>query len=95
MMVDLEPSLETGIAPVVDAWVGEKFASRLFAKDATLWGAAAVSEASIRLGWAQDPLAQQGLVAEVAQLRHELAASGIARVILCGMGGSSLGPEVM
>ena len=95
MIVHLEPSLESGIAPVVDAWVGQKFASRLFAKDSTLWGAAAVSEASIRLGWVEDPLAQQSLVTEVAQLRQELAASGVARVILCGMGGSSLGPEVM
>ena len=95
MTVVLEPALESGIGPLVDTWVAERFASRLFAKDATLWGAAAVSEASIRLGWVEDPLAQQGLVAEVSQLRQELVASGLARVILCGMGGSSLGPEVM
>ena len=95
MIVVVEPALESGIGPVVDNWVAARFASRLFAKDATLWGAAAVSEASIRLGWVEDPLAQQGLVAEVSQLRQELVASGLARVILCGMGGSSLGPEVM
>ncbi len=95
MIVVVEPALESGIGPVVDNWVAERFASRLFAKDATLWGAAAVSEASIRLGWVEDPLAQQALVDEVSQLRQELVASGLARVILCGMGGSSLGPEVM
>jgi len=95
VIVVLEPSLESGVGPVVDAWVAERFASRLFAKDATLWGSAAASEASIRLGWVDDPLAQQGLAGEVSELRQELVASGVSRVILCGMGGSSLGPEVM
>ncbi len=95
MIVALEPSLESGIGAVVNAGVAQQFASRLFAKDATLWGQAAVSEASIRLGWVEDPLALQGLVAEISELRGALASEGVSRVILCGMGGSSLGPEVM
>ncbi len=95
MIVTLEPSLESGIGAVVDGGVTQKFASRLFAKDATLWGPVAISEASIRLGWVEDPLAQLGLVGEISELRKVLASEGVSRVILCGMGGSSLGPEVM
>jgi hypothetical protein len=35
------------------------------------------------------------LVGEVERLRAELAAEGVDRVVLCGMGGSSLAPEVI
>ena len=35
------------------------------------------------------------MVAEVATLREELAARGLDHVVLCGMGGSSLAPEVI
>lgn len=72
-----------------------KFASRLFAKDATLWGAEAQDESSRRLGWTNAAEVSQPLVAEVIQLRDELRASGVDRIVLCGMGGSSLAPEVM
>lgn len=95
MIVALEPGLEAAVGPVVSAWVSIHFASRLFAKDPTLWGADAIAEATIRLGWLDDPHDQRGLVAEIAELREELSRSGVKRVILCGMGGSSLGPEVM
>ncbi len=95
MIVSLEPELESAVGPVVSRWVEEQFASRLFAKDPTLWGAKAVDEATIRLGWLDDPLTQRGVVAEISELRQQLSAAGVSRVILCGMGGSSLGPEVM
>ncbi len=35
----------------VHALVDERVASRLAARDATLWGAQAEEEASVRLGW--------------------------------------------
>jgi glucose-6-phosphate isomerase len=95
VIVALEPSLEQGIGSVLDTAVAERFASRLFAKDPTLWGQAALNEASIRLGWVDDPQAQRALVSEISDLREALIAEGASRVILCGMGGSSLGPEVM
>jgi glucose-6-phosphate isomerase len=71
------------------------FISALLRQDPTLWGPEAEDEASIRLGWTSSPDVRRGLGAELAQLREELAAGGIVRVVLCGMGGSSLGPEVM
>jgi glucose-6-phosphate isomerase len=70
-------------------------AARLVAKDATLWGPEAESEAGIRLGWLDLPATSRELVSGLAELRAELAGEGLDRVVLCGMGGSSLAPEVI
>ncbi len=75
--------------------IEQRVASRIAAQDATLWGPDAESEASIRLSWTQLPEASRPLVAEIAELREQLAAKGLDRVVLCGMGGSSLAPEVI
>jgi len=74
---------------------GTDFASRLFAQDATLWGPAAESEASNRLAWTDLPVSSRPLVDIVAALRAGFRERGLTRVVLCGMGGSSLAPEVI
>jgi glucose-6-phosphate isomerase len=70
-------------------------AARLVRKDATLWGPEAESEAAVRLGWLELPTSSRKLVAALAELKAELADEGLDRVVLCGMGGSSLAPEVV
>lgn len=75
--------------------VEDQIASKLAAKDATLWGPDAESEASIRLGWVDLPRTSRPLLAEIDALRAQLWSEGIDRVVLCGMGGSSLAPEVI
>ena len=70
-------------------------AARLLRKDASLWGPEAEEEASVRLGWLDLPSSSQELVDRLARLRAELTAEGLDRVVLCGMGGSSLAPEVI
>jgi glucose-6-phosphate isomerase len=75
--------------------VADHFASKLFAKDPTLWGADAEAEASIRLSWVSLGRTSRPLLGEVAALREHLAEQGIDHVVLCGMGGSSLAPEVI
>ncbi len=67
----------------------------LVAKDATLWGPEASAEAALRLGWLDAVETGRALVPEVLALREELTAEGVDRVVLCGMGGSSLAPEVI
>ncbi|HEX6871966.1 MAG TPA: glucose-6-phosphate isomerase [Micromonosporaceae bacterium] len=62
-------------------------------KDATLWGPEAVSEAEIRLGWLDTFRRSRDLLPQLAALREEL--SGLDHVVLAGMGGSSLAPEVI
>jgi glucose-6-phosphate isomerase len=64
-------------------------------QDATLWGPQAESEASIRLSWVGLGETSRPLLDRIAALRAELAAEGVDRVVLCGMGGSSLAPEVI
>ena len=86
---------EAAYAEAVTRLVGDRFASRLAARDATLWGPAAEDEASKRLGWVGLASSSRPLVGEIEALRTELAGRGLSRVVLCGMGGSSLAPEVI
>lgn len=95
MLLRIAGALQPSLGRVVEEGVGSHFSSRLFSKDTTLWGSDAEPEASIRLGWVDDPLAQVPLAESIDALRAEMGAQGVTRVILCGMGGSSLAPEVM
>ena len=98
-----DAGLEVGVAGAAadavrthaPALTSDAVASRLAAQDATLWGPDAEDEASKRLGWTSLPTASRPLVARVAALREELLAEGVDHVVLCGMGGSSLAPEVI
>lgn len=83
------------IEDVVPRLVGDLIASRITGFDATLWGEAAEAEASTRLGWVEAVSLSRPLVAEITTLRDELHAKGVTRVVLAGMGGSSLAPEVI
>jgi glucose-6-phosphate isomerase len=82
-------------AETLASLIADQVASRLAAGDATLWGPDAEPEASIRLGWVNLPESSRPLIAEIEALRAELSTEGVDRVVLCGMGGSSLAPEVI
>lgn len=84
-------AIATRVADLVEA----QFASKLFAQDATLWGPDAESESAIRLSWVNLPRASRPLLGEISALRDQLKGEGVDRVVLCGMGGSSLAPEVI
>ena len=77
------------------ALLEERVATRIFAKDASLWGPDAEAEAAVRLGWVEAATVSQPLVADILALRDALRAEGVTRIVLCGMGGSSLAPEVI
>src|ERR671921_150132 len=65
----------------VPSLVEERFASRLFAQDATLWGPEAESESAIRLSWVGLARSSRPLVGEVAAIREELKADGVDHVV--------------
>jgi glucose-6-phosphate isomerase len=67
----------------------------LASKDATLWGPEASAEAGVRLGWLDAVATSRPLLERITALRDELRGEGVDRVVLCGMGGSSLAPEVV
>lgn len=79
----------------IGALLEDKVASRISAKDATLWGEDASAEAAQRLGWVELAETSRPLLARIHQLREELNAEGITHIALAGMGGSSLAPEVI
>jgi glucose-6-phosphate isomerase len=67
----------------------------LAAKDPSLWGEGAEAEASIRLGWLDAPTVSRLLLGELAQLAERARHDGLDHIVLAGMGGSSLAPEVI
>jgi glucose-6-phosphate isomerase len=71
----------------------QAFHERLKLKDSTIWGPEAQAEAAIRMNWIDLPESSRELLPQFDALaaKHRDKSS----VILCGMGGSSLGPEVI
>jgi glucose-6-phosphate isomerase len=85
----------TAVSETVAELVSAKIASRIAAKDFTIWGPEAESESAIRLGWVSSAFDTAPLIPEILKLREDFAAAGVTRFVLCGMGGSSLAPEVI
>jgi len=77
----------------LDAWRREDVGGRLWAKDPTLWAAPGTPEITDRLGWLTLDTAADYLdeAQRVAQQAHD---EGVGDVVLLGMGGSSLAPDV-
>jgi len=71
----------------------EKVHQRIAEKDPHTWGKKASAEAAIRLNWVDLPHTSTDLLPELAELAKRFETH--TRVVLCGMGGSSLGPEVI
>lgn len=86
---------ESAYVAAVRGLVDDKVASRLAARDHTLWGSAAEDEAAKRLGWVGLSRSSRDLISDIAELEVELREQELFRVVLCGMGGSSLAPEVI
>jgi hypothetical protein len=88
-------TLAGALRELTERAAGEEVARRLAAKDPTLWGPDAEPEASIRLGWLDLPETSRTLLPRLRELRRELLAEQVDHVVLAGMGGSSLAPEVI
>jgi glucose-6-phosphate isomerase len=91
----VDPDLAGSASQAALGLADEKVASGIAAKDATLWGPDAEAEAAIRLNWVDLHRTSRPLVPQIAELRAKLNANGVNRVVLAGMGGSSLAPEVI
>ncbi|HEY8719484.1 glucose-6-phosphate isomerase [Pengzhenrongella sp.] len=73
----------------------DKVASRIAARDSTLWGRAPQAGSAPLLGWTELHATTRAILPELEALRAELTAEGIDRVVLAGRGGSALAPEVI
>ncbi|PKN92840.1 MAG: transaldolase [Chloroflexi bacterium HGW-Chloroflexi-6] len=71
-------------------------ARRMWEVDPTLWTTdpAGQAEIKIRLGWLKLPETSRTAIAEINAFAETVRAEGIQNILLIGMGGSSLGPEV-
>ncbi|GAT68549.1 glucose-6-phosphate isomerase [Planomonospora sp. ID91781] len=90
-----EDRLAEQAAETVRALVADGVHERLAAGDAALWGEEARAEAAVRLGWLTLPLTSRELLPEIGILVERARAQGLDHVVLAGMGGSSLAPEVI
>ncbi len=85
-------SLDAAVAARLASWEADRLVARIWDGDVTVWGDADTAEIADRLGWLHLP---DSMPAEVPRWRSIAeAAADRTTVVLLGMGGSSLAPEV-
>ena len=88
--------LEQRTDQALQAATAEDVVKRIWRKDATLWKGDEASQKVIRnaLGWLTVPDEMIGVVDELTEFADLIRQRGFQTVMVCGMGGSSLCPEV-
>src|SRR2546422_4184310 len=89
--------LETAYRAALESLARNDAIARLFRRDATLWKADPEHHKTIlnRLGWLDSPRWLGARIDELTAFASEIRSEGFTRVLLLGMGGSSLAPEVL
>jgi transaldolase / glucose-6-phosphate isomerase len=90
----LPDHLEPAIQARVDQAFSEDLVRRIWKKDDTLWGPAGAREVADRLGWLNVADQMRENVDDLLAFAREVRDEGVTDVVLLGMGGSSLAPEV-
>jgi transaldolase / glucose-6-phosphate isomerase len=75
-------------------WERSGFSRSLWAKDYRLWSPQPVAEIADRLGWLTLPEVMRKQAGEMTEFARQIRDEGFRHVVLLGMGGSSLAPEV-
>jgi transaldolase / glucose-6-phosphate isomerase len=88
-------SLSAAIAEKLSVARRQRVSERVREGDATLWGGAGTPEIGDRLGWLTSPERMLAEAQELLAFADEVRGAGIDDVVLLGMGGSSLAPEVL
>jgi transaldolase/glucose-6-phosphate isomerase len=90
-------SLAAPVERRVASLIGKAAPARLWSHDPTLWTAdpAGQDEVRKRLGWLDLPRSSTAAVKEINDFTRRVHADGLTHVLLLGMGGSSLAPEVL
>lgn len=86
--------LNEAVGARLEAWDTNGISGRIWAKDPTVWAETDLPELTDRLGWLTLPDDMGGEVPELQAFADEIRDEGVAHVVLLGMGGSSLAPEV-
>src|SRR6266508_3479979 len=88
----LSPDLSKAVEAALDNWDAEDKVKRLWERDASLW---TTSDESKWLGWLSIVDEQTRSIRRFSNFSLEVKDAGFSHVLLLGMGGSSLCPEVM
>ena len=88
---ELEPAIVSGCSMALE----EDVVKRIWSKDESLWGGPGVPEIGNRLGWLTIVDKMLEHADELREFVESVKADGFTDVALLGMGGSSLGPEVI
>ena len=75
-------------------WKNKGFNRRLWAKDHTLWFSDRRPEITDRLGWLELPEMMHEKLEDFKIFAEQVKDKGLSHIVLFGMGGSSLAPEV-
>jgi len=90
--------LDDGVQEAIDrrlrSWRDTGFVERLWQKDPTLWADPDTPEIADRLGWLDLPNSAISELGVWGEFADSIQTEGLQDVVLCGMGGSSLAPEV-
>ena len=89
--IKLPAELEKMVAASLESWRRDGNVRRLWAGDARLWSGA---DEAKWLGWLNIVEEQQKRIAALSKLAADIQRQDFSHVVLLGMGGSSLGPEV-
>jgi transaldolase/glucose-6-phosphate isomerase len=84
--------MKTAFDAEVELWRAEGRIRRLWAGDTSLWTG---KDEDKWLGWLNIIEQELGDIGKLTRFAHEVKRNGFADVVLLGMGGSSLGPEVL
>jgi glucose-6-phosphate isomerase len=90
-------ALETTVGQAAARLAERRFADALYARRASAWSADPAAQAVIanRLGWLTSPQAMAAEVDRLTTFADSVSRDGFTDVVLLGMGGSSLAPEVL
>ncbi len=75
-------------------WDADGFVARILSHDPTLWAPRGTPEIEDRLGWLDLPSRMTDKIGDLMAFGKLVAAEGVRDVVVLGMGGSSLAPEV-
>ena len=92
----LPPDIDEAVKKSLDAWRAGGKVRRLWQRDASLWtGDDANGDESNWLAWLDIIDERLAHVGELEAFARDVESGGFSHVLLLGMGGSSLGPEVL
>jgi len=91
MSYSLPDPIQKDLESAADEWIASDKVSRIWAKDASIWSS---DDEAKWLGWLEIASIELKDIEKFDRLAIEIKAAQFDDIVLMGMGGSSLGPEV-